>query len=81
MALVFSSAAVAATVATQPAVKSIRNLQLKDGHFIIAPGLKIEAKYQNKFINNKINTNKINCLLFCIFFIGFFSLMDQSLQI
>ena len=50
MALVFSSAAVAATVATQPAVKSIRNLQLKDGRFIIAPRLKIKAKNQDKLI-------------------------------
>ena len=62
-------------------IKQIQTLELKFGQIVIAPGLKIEAKYQNKFINNKINTNKINCLLFCIFFIGFFSLMDQSLQI
>ena len=60
-------------------VKRIQRLELKFGQIVIAPGLKIEAKYQNKFINNKINTNKINCLLSCIFFIGFLSLMDISL--
>ena len=56
-------------------IKQIQTLESSYGHFIIAPGLKIEAKYQNKFINNKINTNKINCLLSCIFIIGISSFM------
>jgi hypothetical protein len=56
-------------------IKQIERLELKFGQIVIAPGLKIEAKYQNKFINNKINTNKINCLLSCIFIIGISSFM------
>jgi hypothetical protein len=34
-------------------IKQIQTLESSYGHFIIAPGLKIEAKYQNKFTNKK----------------------------
>ena len=50
-------------------VKLIKQLQLKDGHFIIPPGLKIEAKYQNKFTNKKklyTPKNLVGCLIFII---------------
>ena len=34
-------------------IKQIQTLELSYGPFIIAPGVKIEAKYQNKFTNKK----------------------------
>jgi len=50
-------------------IKQIKILQLKFGQIVIAPGLKIEAKYQNEFIN-KNNNNKKNCLIATIFIIA-----------
>ena len=38
-------------------IKQIQTLEIKDGQIVIAPGLKIVAKYQNEFIkNNNDNT-------------------------
>ena len=57
-------------------VKLIKQLQLKDGQIIIAPGLKIEAKYQNKFTNKKklyTPKNLVGCLIFIIIVGGLFS--------
>jgi len=34
-------------------IKQIERLELKFGQIVIAPGLKIEAKYQNEFTNKK----------------------------
>ena len=50
-------------------IKQIKTLELKFGQIVIAPGLKIEAKYQNEFIN-KNNNNKKNCLIATIFIIA-----------
>ena len=50
-------------------IKQIQTLESSYGHFIIAPGLKIEAKYQNKFTNKKkqvTQTNLFGCLIFTI---------------
>ena len=50
-------------------IKQIQTLELSYGHFIIAPGLKIEAKYQNKFTNKKKSftpTNLVGWLLITI---------------
>ena len=46
-------------------IKQIERLELKFGQIVIAPGLKIEAKYQNKFINNNDDTI-IGCLVVTI---------------
>ena len=56
-------------------IKQIQTLESSYGHFIIAPGLKIEAKYQNEFIKN--NNTIIGCLVFTIFMIAGVSLMDN----
>ena len=52
-------------------IKQIQTLELSYGPFIIAPGLKIEAKYQNKFTNKKkfftpTPINLVGCLIFTI---------------
>ena len=50
-------------------IKQIQTLESSYGHFIIAPGLKIEAKYQNKFTNKKkqvTQTNLFGCLIVTI---------------
>jgi len=46
-------------------IKQIQTLELKFGQIVIAPGLKIEAKYQNEFINNNDDTI-IGCLVVTI---------------
>ena len=56
-------------------IKQIQTLELKFGQIVIAPGLKIEAKYQNEFIKN--NNTIIGCLVFTIFMIAGVSLMDN----
>ena len=56
-------------------IKQIQTLELKFGQIVIAPGLKIEAKYQNEFNNN--NNTIIGCLVFTIFMIAGVSLMDN----
>ena len=50
-------------------IKQIQTLELKFGQIVIAPGLKIEAKYQNKFTNKKklyTPKNLVGCLIFII---------------
>ena len=48
-------------------IKQIQTLELSYGPFIIAPGLKIEAKYQNEFIKNNNYNTTIGCLVVTIF--------------
>ena len=59
-------------------IKQIQTLELKFGQIVIAPGLKIEAKYQNEFNNN--NTI-IGCLVFTIFMIAGVSLMVDGFDL
>ena len=52
-------------------IKQIQTLELSYGPFIIAPGVKIEAKYQNKFTYKKkfftpTPINLVGCLIFTI---------------
>ncbi|MGY8764921.1 MAG: hypothetical protein ACKVLE_09320 [Fidelibacterota bacterium] len=52
-------------------IKQIQTLELSYSPFIIAPGVKIEAKYQNKFTNKKkfftpTPINLVGCLIFTI---------------
>ena len=57
-------------------IKQIQTLESSYGHFIIAPGLKIEAKYQNIFTNKKklyTLKNLVGCLIFIIIVGGLFS--------
>ena len=60
-------------------IKQIQTLELKFGQIVIAPGLKIEAKYQNEFINN--NNTIIGCLVFTIFMIVGVSLMVDGFDL
>ena len=48
-------------------IKQIQTLELKFGQIVIAPGLKIEAKYQNEFIKNNNYNTIIGCLVVTIF--------------
>ena len=61
-------------------IKQIQTLELKFGQIVIAPGLKIEAKYQNEFNNNNNNTI-IGCLVFTIFMIAGVSLMVDGFDL
>ena len=57
-------------------IKQIQTLESSYGHFIITPGLKIEAKYQNIFTNKKklyTPKNLVGCLIFIIIVGGLFS--------
>ena len=60
-------------------IKQIQTLELKFGQIVIAPGLKIEAKYQNEFNNN--NNTIIGCLVFTIFMIAGVSLMVDGFDL
>ena len=47
-------------------IKQIKTLELKFGQIVIAPGLKIEAKYQNEFIKNNNDNTICGCLVVTI---------------
>ena len=66
-------------------IKQIQTLESSYGHFIIAPGLKIEAKYQNKFTSKKVlntNTNKFGwMIIFTIILVGLiFVIVDFDME-
>ena len=66
-------------------IKQIQTLESSYGHFIIAPGLKIEAKYQNKYTNKKklyTPKNLVGCIIFTIITGGlvFFLIVVPSLD-
>ena len=61
-------------------IKQIQTLELKFGQIVIAPGLKIEAKYQNEFIKNN-NNNKKDCLIATIFIIAGVGLIIEGFDL
>ena len=66
-------------------IKQIQTLESSYGHFIIAPGLKIEARYQNKYTNKKklyTPKNLVGCIIFTIITGGlvFFLIVVPSLD-